>query len=99
MTGRHPMPRQDPLDVWSRELTAAFPNLSKPQLKGLAHWSFGMTLARCCSLDRVVSSMADWLEQPEHAVRHRLREWYLPANRKAGSKQGVKRRALDVTTC
>lgn len=93
------MPRQDPLYVWMRELTKAFPNLSKPQLKGLAHWSFGMTLARCCSLDSVVSYMADWLEQSDLSVRSRLREWYLPAECKSGRKHGVKRRDLDVTTC
>ena len=79
------MPRQDPLDVWTRELTTAFPDLSKPQLKGLAHWTFGMTLARCCSLDGVSSYMADWLEQPELSVRSRLREWYLPAELKSGA--------------
>lgn len=93
------MPRLDPLDVWTRELTTAFPDLSKPQLNGLAHWSFGMILARCCSLDSVASYMADWLEQPELSVRSRLREWYLPAQIKSGSKHGVKRQELDVTTC
>src|SRR5258707_4220575 len=95
MVGRHAMPRLDPLDVWTRELTRAFPDLSKPQLKGLVHWSFGMTLARCCSLDSVASYMAGWLEQPEHSVRYRLREWYLPAEIKSGSK----RQDLDVTAC
>ena len=89
------MPRLDPLYVWTRELTRAFPDLSKPQLKGLAHWSFGMTLARCCSLDSVSSYLAGWLEQPEHSVRYRLREWYLPAEIKSGSK----RQDLDVTSC
>src|SRR5437660_7951072 len=89
------MPRQDPLDVWTRELTTAFPDLSKPQLKGLAHWTFGMILARCCCLDTVASYMADWLEQPELSVRSRLREWYMPAELKSGNK----RQDLDVTTC
>src|SRR3954469_22129756 len=71
----------------------------KPQLNGLAHWSFGMILARCCSLDSVASYVADWLEQPELSVRSRLREWYLPAEIKSGSKHGGKRQDLDVTTC
>ena len=53
------MSRHDALYVWTKELTKTFPDLSKPQLKGLAEWSFGMILARCCSLDRVASSMAD----------------------------------------
>jgi hypothetical protein len=93
------MARQDPLAVWARELGTAFPDLSKPQLKGLAEWSFGMALARCCCLDTVASSMADWLGQPELSVRSRLREWYMPAELKSGSKRGGKRQDLDVTTC
>src|SRR2546423_906671 len=95
MDGRCTLSRHEPLYVWTKELTKAFPDLSKPQLKGLAEWSFGMTLARCCSLDCVACYMADWLEQPEHSVRKRLREWYLPADLKAG----IKRQDLDVTTC
>src|SRR5215208_2297295 len=92
------MSRQDPLNVWTKELTGTFADLSKPQLKGLAEWSFGMVLARCCSLDSVASYMADWLDQPELSVRSRLREWYLPAVLKSGSKRGDKRQDLDITT-
>src|SRR2546421_2005915 len=97
--GSRTMSRQDPLSVWTNELTKTFAVLSKPQLKGLAQWSFGMTLARCCSLDSVASYLADWLEQPELSVRNRLREWYLPAEFKAGVTHAGKRQALDVTTC
>src|SRR3954464_9670361 len=93
------MPRQDPLYFWTKELTKPFPDLSRPQLKGLAEWSFGMILARCCSLDSVASYMADWLEQPERSVRSRLREWYLPADRKSVSSCGDKRTDLPVHTC
>jgi len=90
---------RDPLYAWTKELTKTFPDLSKPQLKGLAEWSFGMILARCCSLDSVASYMADWLEQPELTVRSRLREWYLPADRKSVSDCGDKRKDLPVHTC
>jgi Transposase DDE domain len=93
------MSRQDPLYSWTKELTKTFPDLSKPQLKGLAEWSFGMILARCCSLDSVASYMADWLEQPELSVRSRLREWYLPADRKSVSSYGDKRKDLPVRSC
>jgi len=93
------MPRRNPLHVWTEELTKTFPDLSKPQLKGLAEWSFGMVLARCCSLDSVASYMADWLDQPELSVRSRLREWYLPADRKSVSSRGDKRKDLPVHTC
>ena len=93
------MSGQDPLYVWTKELTKTFPDLSKPQLKGLAEWSFGMILARCCSLDSVASHLGDWLEQPELTVRSRLREWYLPAERKSTSVCGDKRTELPVHTC
>src|SRR3954471_16593446 len=99
MDGRWPMARQDPLSVWMKELTTPFPDLSKPQLRGLAEWSFGMILARCCSLDSVASHMGDWLEQPQLTVRSRLREWYLPADRKSTSVCGEKRTELPVHTC
>src|SRR4051794_27142065 len=95
MAGRHSMARPDPLCVWAGELRAAFPDLSKPQLKGLAEWSFGMTLARCCCLDTVTSYLAGWLEQPELSVRSRLRESYMPAELKSGNQ----RQDLVVTTC
>src|SRR5205823_7997734 len=58
MEGRSVMSRQDPLYAWMQELTKTFPDLSKPQLKGLAEWTFGMILARCCSLDSVASYLA-----------------------------------------
>ncbi len=91
--------RQDPLIVWTKELTKAFPDLSLPQLHGLSEWSFGMILAGCCSLDCVASYMADWLEQPELSVRSRLHEWYLPADLKSGRRYGRKRKDLPVHTC
>ena len=93
------MSRHDPLYVWTKELTKTFPDLSKPQVKGLAEWTFGMILARCCSLDSVASYMADWLEQPELSVRSRLREWYLPADCKSVSCCCDKRKDLPVHTC
>src|SRR5947208_1892779 len=99
MDGRCTLSRHDPLYVWTKELTKTFPDLSKPQLKGLAEWSFGMILARCCSLDRVASSMADWLGQPELSVRSRLRAWYLPADCKSISSSGDKRKDLPVQSC
>src|ERR1041384_4805390 len=96
MDGSCTMSRQDPLYVCTKELTKTFADLSKPQVKGLAEWSFGMILARCCSLDSVASYLADWLQQPQLTVRSRLRAWYLPAHRKSTSVCGDKRRELPV---
>src|SRR5258708_33759946 len=80
MEGSSTMYLRDPLYAWTKELTKTFPDLSKPQLKGLAEWSFGMILARCCSLDRVASYMAAWLGLPELPVRSGLRDWGLPGH-------------------
>src|SRR5205823_2182619 len=99
MEGRSVMSRQGPLYAWMQELTKTFPDLSKPQLKGLAEWTFGMILARCCSLGSVASYLADWLEQPQLSVRSRLRECYLPADCKSRSICGEKRKELSVHTC
>src|SRR4051794_2261161 len=99
MDGSCTMSGHNPLYVWTKELAKAFPALSKPQLRGLAEWSFGMVLARCCSLDSVASYMADWLEQPELSVRSRLREWYMPADLKSVSSYGDKRKDLPDHTC
>ncbi len=89
----------DPLHVWTKELTKTFPDLSRPQLKGLAEWSFGMVLSRCCSLDSVAFYLADWFDQSEFTVRSRLREWYLPAQYKSVSPSGDKRQELPVASC
>jgi hypothetical protein len=93
------MSGQDPWYDWTKELTKTFADSSKPQVKGLAGWSFGMTLARCCSLDCVASHLADWLEQPGLTARSRLPQWYLPAERKSISVCGDKRTELPAHMC
>jgi Transposase DDE domain len=83
------------LRQWSDELADAFPQLSQPQVFGLATWSFGMILARCCALTTVALFLAQCLGHHYHAVRQRLREFY----QEAAAKKGNHRRDLDVTTC
>ena len=80
---------------WTDELADAFPQLSQPQVFGLATWSFGMILARCCALTTVALFLAQFLGRHYHAVRQRLREFY----QEAAAKKGNQRRDLDVTTC
>src|SRR4051794_17829498 len=99
MDGSCTMSRQDPLYVWTKELTKTFPALSKPQLKGLAEGSFGMILARCCSLDTLASYMADCLGHPELSVRGRRRGWFRPADRNSISSRGDKGKVLPVQSC
>jgi hypothetical protein len=75
------------------------PHLSKPQATVLAMWSFGMVLAQSCGLTSVAATLAGLLGQRDTTVRQRLREWCYDAPHKAGSKRGIKRDTLDVTTC
>jgi hypothetical protein len=87
------------LDQWTAEVTAAFPNLSKPQATGLAWWSFGMVLAKSCALTTVVFFLAKLLLFKVRALFQRLREFYQEAPAKSGSKRGVKRQQLEVSAC
>jgi hypothetical protein len=79
---------------WSDELADACPQLSRPQALGLATWSFGMILARCCALTTAALFLAQFLGHNYHAVRQRLREFY----QEAAAKKGDHRRDLDVST-
>jgi hypothetical protein len=80
---------------WTDELADAFPQLSRPQVLGLATWSFGMILARCCALTAVALFLAQLLGRHYHAVRQRLREFY----QEAAAKKGDRRRDLEVSAC
>jgi hypothetical protein len=83
------------LHHWTDELAQAFPQLSKPQVLGLASWSFGMILARCCALTTVALYLAQLLGQKFNALRQRLRDFY----REAPAKKGECRRELEVRAC
>lgn len=89
------MSRQPELYQWIDTVTAHFPSLSKPQALGLALWSFGMILARSCSLSAVADLLAPLLGKTFNTMRERLRDTYREANAKAGDQ----RVELDVTLC
>ena len=89
------MTRLQPLDEWTRQVTDAFPNLSRPQATVLALYSFGMFLARRCGLTSVVTVLVPMLGVGFHTLRSRLQEFYQPAD----AKSGRQRAELDVTTC
>ncbi|HKB35094.1 MAG TPA: transposase [Gemmataceae bacterium] len=89
------MSRLPQLYAWLATLTSAFAHLSAAQLRGLAWFSFGMILARSCSVTAVAAQLADFLGQKFDTVKQRLREWYCEADAKAGTH----RRQLDVRTC
>jgi hypothetical protein len=89
------MSRLPQLYAWLTALTSAFAHLSRAQVRGLAWFSFGMVLARSCSVTAVAAHLADLLGQKFDTVKQRLRDWYCEADAKAGSH----RRQLDVRTC
>jgi hypothetical protein len=89
------MSRLPQLYAWLALLTSAFPNLTTPQLRGLAWFSFGMILAQSCSVSAVALQLADLLGHKFDTVKQRLRDWYC----EAAAKAGTQRRQLDVRTC
>ncbi len=89
------MSRPDGLSEWTTTVSTNLPHLTKPQATVLALWSFGIALTRSCGRGTVATFLALLLEQKVATVEQRLYEWCLDAPDKAG----VKRQALDVTTC
>lgn len=80
---------------WTATVSRYLPHLSRPQTTVLALWSLGMVLARSCGLSQVSALLALLLGQQEETLRQRLREWYYPAQDKAGQH----RCTLEVDTC
>ncbi len=85
------------LKDWKQIVSYRFPNLSLPQISGLATWSFGMVMTQSSSLTRVSSLIAKVNQEKENTVRQRLKEWYKEGKAKAKKEQ--KRISLEVTEC
>src|SRR6266571_650584 len=85
----------DRLSPWSDEVSTAFAHLSKAQIWGLVLWSAGIALAGAAGITQISALLALVLEQKEQTVFQHLREWYLDAKHKSGTK----RQELDVTSC
>ncbi|WP_198328306.1 hypothetical protein [Methylovulum psychrotolerans] len=58
---------------WIDTIAMHFPSLSKPEALGLALWSFGMVVARSCSLTAVADVLSPLLGQKYNTLRERLR--------------------------
>ena len=89
------MSRHPQLYQWIDTVVMRFPSLSKPQALGLALWSFGMVIARSCSLTAVADVLAPLMGQSYNTLRERLRDTY----READAKAGEQRTELNVTEC
>ena len=85
------------LKDWKQTVSQRFPNLSLPQISGLATWSFGMVMTQSSSLTRVSNLIAKINGEKENTVRQRLKEWYKEGTAKA--RKGNKRVSLEVTEC
>jgi hypothetical protein len=89
------MSHPESLSQWIETVSTAFAQLSRPQAKVLAYWSFGMVLAKSCGITLVCAALALQLGCSEASLLQRLREWCYGAK----DKKGDKRRELDVSTC
>jgi hypothetical protein len=85
------------LKDWKQIVSVRFPQLSLPQVSGLATWSFGMVMTKSSSLTRVSVLIAQINQEKENTVRQRLKEWYKEG--KAKQKKGNKRVSLAVKDC
>ena len=85
------------LKNWKQIVSQRFPNLSLPQISGLASWSFGMVMTQSSSLTRVSTLIAKINQEKENTARQRLKEWYKEGTAKA--KKGNKRVSLEVKEC
>jgi hypothetical protein len=86
---------QDRLSQGETEVSTAFAHLSKPQRWGLVLWSAGIALSGSAGITQISARLSLVLCQGEQTVFQRLREWYLDAHQKSGSK----RRELEVSSC
>ena len=85
----------DRLSQWTQQVSTAFAHVSKAQREGLVLWSAGIALSGSAGITQISALLAFMLCQREQSVFQRLREWYLDADQKSGTK----RRDLQVSSC
>ena len=85
------------LKDWKQIVSCRFPDLSLPQVNGLATWSFGMVMTQSSSLSRVSTLIAKINAESENTVRQRLKEWYKSGTAK--TRPGKKRASIEVNSC
>lgn len=89
------MPHIDEVYRWRDQVQRLFPELREHQRRALAEYSFGMVLAGCCGLTKVVACLADFLTVASLALAQRLREFYRPAS----AQRGGARAEFDHMLC
>ena len=83
------------LSQWTATVSRHLPQLSRPQARVLALWSFGMVFVQSCGISQISALVGLLLEQQEATVRQCLREWLYGA----ADKQGKQRREVQVSDC
>lgn len=84
------MTRSETLSHWRDQVNHHLPTLSATEAEALALWSIGMVLAESAALGEVTLRVHTWLEETKtkfSSFRQRLRNFYLPAERKPGLKR------------
>lgn len=90
------MPPAESITHWTAQLREHLPELSRPQAKVLAEWSYGVQTIQRCGQSQVSQFLATVLGQKVERVRQRLREWTWEKDAK---KKGKNRRELQVAAC
>jgi hypothetical protein len=78
------MSQPDPLSQWIETVSTMLPQLSRPQAKVLAYWSYGMVIAKSCGITLVCAALALQLDCSEASLVQRFREWCYGAKDKKG---------------
>lgn len=90
------MPPAESITQWTAQLSEHLPELSRPQAKVLAEWSYGVQALQRCGQSQVSQFLALVLNQPFERVRQRLREWTWE---KGAKKKGKNRQQVKVAAC
>lgn len=90
------MPPEESIAQWTVELSKHLPELSRPQVKVLAEWSYAVQTIQRCGQSQVSQFLALALKQSFDRVRQRLREW---SWEKGAKKKGGNRREVQVSDC
>jgi hypothetical protein len=69
---------------WTARVATHFPDLPPAAARTLAAWSYGLVLTHARGLTAVALTLAALLRQAASTLRQRLREFYKPADKKAG---------------
>jgi hypothetical protein len=90
------MPPTESIKQLTAQVREHLPELSRPQAKVLAEWSYGAQALQRCGQSQVSAFLALVLNEKFDRVRQRLREWTWE---KSAKKMGKNRREVPVADC